>query len=317
MIQDFIQNPALLIFSVTILCLSVLVPLVISTSQQRKRVSDRLGHSGGQKSDAASTNPLASFRFVESIGRRMSEPGSQDVTKLQMRLIRAGYFSKSAPYYYIGLRVFTLVALQGLLFITWPLIKDFMFGASLLMVSVLVAGIGYLAPSMVLDKKIEKLQQQYRDGFPDMMDLLVACIQAGLSLDAAVMRISDELRGRYPDLARQLHWMTLEMRAGRDRKNAWLNFANRLGLEEARALATMLKQSEDLGTSVGDTLRVFADDMREKRMLLAEEKALALPAKLVLPLIGFVFPSLLVVLILPAVVRMSWVFEAQKNGTGI
>jgi len=310
MLQDFLNNPALLIFSVTVLFLSVLGPITISSSSQRRRVSDRLGNSG-EKSGASNSNPMASFRFVESIGRRMSEPGSQDVTKLQMRLIRAGYFSKSAPFYYLGIRLFFLVAMQGVLVLVWPFLKDYALGANLLTASVVAAVLGYLLPTMVLDKQIEKRKQQYRDGFPDMMDLLVACIQAGLSLDAAVMRISDELRGRYPDLANQLHLMTLEMRAGRDRKNAWMNFATRLGLEEARALATMLKQSEELGTSVGDTLRVFADDMREKRMLLAEEKALALPAKLVLPLIGFVFPSLLLVLILPAVVRMSWVFEAQ------
>jgi len=310
MLQDFLNNPALLIFSVTVLFLSVLGPITISSSRQRRRVSDRLGNSG-EKSGASNSNAMASFRFVESIGRRMSEPGSQDVTKLQMRLIRAGYFSKSAPFYYLGIRLFFLVAMQGVLVLVWPFLKDYALGANLLTASVVAAVLGYLLPTMVLDKQIEKRKQQYRDGFPDMMDLLVACIQAGLSLDAAVMRISDELRGRYPDLANQLHLMTLEMRAGRDRKNAWMNFATRLGLEEARALATMLKQSEELGTSVGDTLRVFADDMREKRMLLAEEKALALPAKLVLPLIGFVFPSLLLVLILPAVVRMSWVFEAQ------
>ena len=98
--------------------------------------------------------------------------------------------------------------------------------------------------------------------------------------------------------------------AGRARTEAWRNFADRLGLDEARALATMLRQSEELGTSVGETLRVFAIDMREKRMLYAEEKALALPAKLVVPLILFVFPSLLTVLMLPAVVRMMEVMAA-------
>ena len=310
MLQDFLDNPALLIFSVTIISLAVLGPATIFSSRSRKRVAERL--EGQSDTSAASDGGTqASFRFVESVGRRLSDPTSDDVTKLQARLMKAGYFSKSAPFYYLGIRVFALVLLQGLLFLTWPFLKDYVFGTGLLTVSVVVAAIGYLLPSMVLDKQIEKREQQYRDGFPDMMDLLVACIQAGLSLDAAVLRIAGELKTRYPDLGQQLRLMTLEMRAGRDHNNAWKNFAMRLGLDEARSLATMLKQSEELGTSVGDTLRVFADDMREKRMLLAEEKALALPAKLVLPLIGFVFPSLLVVLMLPAVVRMMWVFAAQ------
>ena len=127
-------------------------------------------------------------------------------------------------------------------------------------------------------------------------------------MDAAILRISDELRLNYEHLAAQLYMMSLEIRAGRDRNAAWQNLADRLGLDEARSLSTMLKQSDELGTSVGETLRVFASDMRERRMLLAEEKALALPAKLVVPLILFVFPTLLAVLMLPAVIRMMHVF---------
>ena len=311
MLNDFLNNPGLLIFSVTIMCLAVLGPLAITSTRFQNRIRSRLERGGPDAVAATSSSTGAGFRLAEKIGRRVSDPASLDVSKLQARLMKAGYFSKSAPYIYLGARLFALFASQGLLFLAWPFIKDYVFGMNLLMAAVVAAVLGYLIPSMVLDKKIENRIQHYRDGFPDMMDLLVACIQAGLSLDAAILRISDELKGRYPHLGNQLRLMTLEMRAGRDRNTAWKNLANRLGLDEARSLATMLKQSEDLGTSVGDTLRVFADDMRERRMLLAEEKALALPAKLVLPLIGFVFPTLLVVLILPAVVRMMWVLESQ------
>lgn len=310
MLNDFLDNPGLLIFSVTIMCLAILGPLTITSSRFQNRIRARLSRSGPSIIEEP-VQSKASYRFVESIGRRVSDPASLDVSKLQARLMKAGYFSKSAPYIYLGLRLAALVASQGLLFLAWPFIQDYVLGASLLTAAVVTAAVGYLVPSMILDKQIEKRIQCYRDGFPDMMDLLVACIQAGLSLDAAVIRISDELKARHLHLSNQLRLMTLEMRAGRDRNTAWKNMANRLGLDEARSLATMLKQSEELGTSVGDTLRVFADDMREKRMLIAEEKALALPAKLVLPLIGFVFPTLLVVLILPAVVRMMWVLESQ------
>ena len=310
MLSIILDSPGFLIITVTVMTLAVLGPATIISSRFRRRISDRLA--GNESSmQAGGSNSQAGFRLIESLGRRIADPTSEDVTKLQARLMRAGYFSKKAPFFYLGVRLFFLVLPQGLLILAWPFLKDYTFGAGLMTASVVVAVIGYLMPSMYLDKQIEKREQQYRDGFPDMMDLLVACIQAGLSLDAAVLRISGELKARYPHLGNQLRLMTLEMRAGRDRNAAWKNFATRLGLDEARSLATMLKQSDELGTSVGDTLRVFADDMRERRMLLAEEKALALPAKLVLPLIGFVFPTLLTVLILPAVVRMMWVFEAQ------
>ena len=136
-------------------------------------------------------------------------------------------------------------------------------------------------------------------------EMLVASVEAGLSLDAAVNRVTDELHRRYPDLADHLRVLTLELRAGRSRKDAWVAFAERLGLEEARSLATMLRQAEEMGTSLGETLAVFSDDMRMKRMLRAEEKAMALPAKMMLPLILFVFPCLIGVLMLPAIYRIK------------
>lgn len=272
----------------------------------RRRIDARL-EAGGERGQNGKRGPS----FVESLGRRVADPKSEDVSKIRARMIRAGYFSKSAPFVYLGLRFVSLILPVAGLALFWPTLTGVLPQHFLLLAACGATAVGYLAPSLLLDRRIEKLEQQYRDGFPDMMDLMVACVQAGLSLDAAVARVCEELHQRYPDLARHLQVMNLEMRAGRDRNDAWKNFAQRVGLDEARSLATMLKQSEVLGTSIGETLSVFAVDMRERRMLLAEEKALALPAKLVMPLIGFVFPTLLVVLLLPAIVRMIWVFERQ------
>ena len=162
-----------------------------------------------------------------------------------------------------------------------------------------------LGPDQVIKARRSSREREYRDGFPDLLDLLVASVQAGLSLDAAVSRVTDELVRRYPHLAEHLRFLTLELRAGRSRKEAWGSFADRLGIDEAKSLATMLRQAEEMGTSLGETLAIFSDDMRGKRMLRAEEKAMALPAKLMIPLILFIFPCLLGVLILPAAFRIS------------
>ena len=140
---------------------------------------------------------------------------------------------------------------------------------------------------------------------PDMMDLMLACVEAGLSLDAAVQRVGEELELRHPIIAGHMRTLSLELRAGKARKNAWRAFADRMAIEEAGSLATMLRQAEEMGTSLGQTLRVFSADMRQRRILYAEEKAMALPAKLTLPLIFFVFPVLLGVLTLPAVVMLG------------
>jgi len=177
------------------------------------------------------------------------------------------------------------------------------------MAVVLVASVfavaALLGPDQVINARRKARELEYRDGFPDLLDLLVASVEAGLSLDAGVTRVTDELVRRYPNLAEHLRFLTLELRAGRARKDAWGAFAERLGIDEAKSLATMLRQAEEMGTSLGETLAVFSEDMRSKRMLRAEEKAMALPAKLMIPLILFIFPCLLGVLILPAAYRIS------------
>lgn len=305
------QVQAILTISILVVgaMLMVLGITVYRNVRDRRQVSERLKSDTGRPPKGSAYPERPKTSVIEQIGRRFTDPNSPELTKLRMRLMQAGYYSKSAPFAYIGLRFVTLAVPQFILLAFWPLFDQHMPDNGLLLASIALGIIGFIAPSFILDKKVATREEQYRNGFPDMMDLMVACVEAGLSLDGAVQRVSEELAQRYPNLSDHLKIMNLETRAGRARTEAWKNFAGRLGLDEARALATMLRQSEELGTSVGETLRVFASDMREKRMLYAEEKALALPAKLVVPLILFVFPSLLVVLMLPAVVRMIYVFS--------
>jgi tight adherence protein C len=171
-----------------------------------------------------------------------------------------------------------------------------------------LAGIAIMGPDQVLKTRRTAREREYADGFPDLLDLLVASVEAGLSLDAAVSRVTEELARRYPNLTVHLRFLVLELRAGKARKDAWSAFADRLGIDDARQLATMLRQAEEMGTSLGETLTVFSQDMRSKRMLRAEEKALALSAKLTVPLILFIFPCLLGALMLPAIARLGHVF---------
>ena len=168
----------------------------------------------------------------------------------------------------------------------------------------IVALAGLMGPVYFLRWKKGKRTDQCRKGFPDMMDLLVACIEAGLGLDSALIRVSHEIGERYPALKVNVEIMNLELRAGRLRHEAMVNFAERIDLDEAKALAIMLKQAEDMGSSIGAALRTFSEDMRAKRMLKAEEKAMALSAKLTVPLILFIFPTIMVLLLVPAAIRL-------------
>jgi tight adherence protein C len=242
---------------------------------------------------------------VRLLGGRMAIQDPSQVSAIRARLIQAGYFNREAVTLYLGARAVALaVAIVGtVLLLPWALSGGGGMAALALAAALSVAAL--LGPDQVIKAKRSKLELEYREGFPDLLDLLVASVEAGLSLDAAVSRVTDELVRRYPHLAEHLKVLTLELRAGRSRKDCWSNFAERLGIDEARSMATMLRQAEEMGTSLGETLAVFADDMRSKRMLRAEEKAMALPAKLMIPLILFIFPCLLGVLILPAAYRIS------------
>ncbi len=137
------------------------------------------------------------------------------------------------------------------------------------------------------------------------MDLLVVASDAGLSMEAALEKVRSELSGAYPSLAANIHMAILEIRAGRTMVEALENLAERLGLEEAQSFATLIKQSDELGSSIGDALRIYSDDMRHKRLSRAEEKAYSLPAKLAIPMMLCIFPVLFIVILCPVIVRLA------------
>ena len=160
------------------------------------------------------------------------------------------------------------------------------------------------APAVYIDRRIAARKLEHRSGFPDFMDLLVVCADSGLSMEASLERVGRELGDSYPSLTANIHMTNLEIRAGRALKDALERFAERLALEEARAFATLINQSIDLGSSITDALRVYSEDMRHARLSRAEEKAYALPAKLAVPMMVCIFPVIFVVILLPVFVRL-------------
>ena len=168
------------------------------------------------------------------------------------------------------------------------------------------AGIaGYIGPSMYIDRRIKARKAEHQSGFPDFMDLLVVCADAGLSMEASLDRVGRELGDSYPSLTANIHMANLEIRAGRTMSEALEHLGDRLGVEEARSFATLIQQSAELGSSITEALRVYSDDMRHKRLSRAEEKAYSLPAKLAVPMMVCIFPVLFVVILLPVIVRLT------------
>ncbi|MEL6662017.1 MAG: type II secretion system F family protein [Pseudomonadota bacterium] len=264
---------------------------------------------GTRKQKEVSLTGKAATPLADRIGEvaKRALPTNVDETNaIRFRLLRARHTHPNAVALFYGARLVGLVVFPVLVLFALPFLDRYELPGWFPLAAMGFAAVfGLALPGIIVDKRIERAERECSDGFPDMMDLLVACVEAGLSLDAAVLRVSEELEMRHLELSLNLKTLALEMRAGRARKAAWRAFADRVGLEEAGSLATMLRQSEEMGTSLGETLRIFSSDMRQRRMLMAEEKAMALPAKMTVPLILFVFPVLLGVLIVPAIIRFQ------------
>jgi tight adherence protein C len=162
--------------------------------------------------------------------------------------------------------------------------------------------IGYLLPGLFVDYKVGQRRKQIRNGLPDVHDLLIVCLEAGSSLDQAIVKASEELAIAYPALAEELRVLTTETRAGKPRLEAFKNLAQRTKVEDVRTLVAMLVQTDRFGTSVVETLRTMADEMRTKRRQAAEERAAKVGVKLVFPLVFCLFPALYVVMLGPAVI---------------
>ena len=284
---------------------SVLLRSAAAGFKRRERLSGETG-----SIPAASAGAFAQLADrVRRLGGQVQTSDPSQASALRAKLARAGFTSREAVAYYLGARSIMLVIATVATLLMVPLALTRTGGVGVVVVAAVFASAAVLGPEQVLRSRRAAREREYREGFPDLLDLLVASVQAGLSLDAAVSRITEELVSRYPNLAEQLYLMTLEFRAGQARRDAWARRADRLGIDEARAFATMLRQADEMGTSMAETLSVFSDDMRQKRMLRAEEKALALPAKMMIPLILFIFPCLIGVLMLPAGVKIAHAFH--------
>ncbi len=229
------------------------------------------------------------------------EAKKSDLTKF---LNSAGYYGRGALVWFQAVRIAAAIGLgmatallYGRVFPNHPF-------AVTALVSVVMTFFGYMLPRSVISVRRDGLFEEHRQGFPDFLDLLVICVEAGIGVDAAMERISRDLARDYPSLARNLGFMSLELRAGKSTREALENLAMRLGIPEAKSFATLIQQSEELGSSLVQSLRVYSDEMRQKRLARAEEKAHALPVKLVVPLALFIFPVILGVTLMPVALKL-------------
>ncbi|ANT52148.1 type II secretion system F family protein [Mesorhizobium amorphae] len=230
----------------------------------------------------------------------------ENVARLRMKLIQAGYMEPRAvgTFFLVRFAAFVGAAIGAFLINQWMASADATMTSRWSFV-ILSGAAGYFLPGLVLSQKVREKMREYRNGFPDFMDLMIVCSDAGMSMEAGIERVSKELAKTYPSLSHNLQMVSLELRAGRSLDDALKALADRLSLDEVRSFATLLQQSKELGTSLSGALRVFSDEMRHKRMSLAEEKAHALPAKMSVPVTVCILPVVLMIAIIPIIVKMT------------
>jgi tight adherence protein C len=240
-------------------------------------------------------------RVAEPINR-LAPPSVETMGKLQKKLMFAGYRSSTAPMIYRAIQFVSLVSVPALtalvlMVIARPLGDSLSYLAGALFV-------GYITPRYILDNRIKNRQQRLTWGLADALDLLVVSVEAGLGVNQAMVRVSEELKTVHPDVSEEFELVNLEIRVGREREVALRNLSERTGVEDLRGLCAMLIQADRFGTSIARAIRVYADSLRTKRRQRAEQTAQKAAIKLLGPLALFLFPTLFIILIGPAVLQI-------------
>jgi tight adherence protein C len=268
----------------------------------------RLAEMAGQMPDAAPPAPDDNgfkLRIVEPLAKVMLPEADWQQSHLKTRLVRAGLRDPGALQLYLAAKLVLglgLPLLAGLGLLLSGVMATHA-GACALLIGAATL-LGFLSPNLFLLHKIEARQQQIGESFPDGLDMLVVCVEAGLSLDGAIQRVSRELEHSHPELAEEFALVSLELRAGRSRDDVLNGLAERTGVEDIRAFISILLQTQHFGTSIAASLREQASDLRLLRMQRAREKAGKLPVKLIFPIMLFIFPAMFLVILGPAFIRI-------------
>lgn len=279
-------------------------------SSVKRRANEALSDAAGRRNKKDNSIRASSVKSVQKLidytAKYYSASDVGNTKLLQSKLVQAGFLNpRAAGFYFVSRAALAVVFMLIALFVV-PMISPDMPLTHRWLVIGLSTVIGYFGPSFYLSRRIASRVVEHRSGFPDFMDLMVVCAEAGLSMEAALDRVGRELADSYRSLSANIHMATLEIRAGRTLSEALEHLGDRLGLDEARSFATLLQQSAELGSSLVDALRVYSDDMRHQRLSRAEEKAYALPSKLAVPLILCIFPVLVIAVMLPAYIRVKY-----------
>jgi tight adherence protein C len=309
-----------------IVILALLITFMLSTSavgylvlRPRHAVVERLKRLPSTRTPAGSaggTVSIADPKFLASVRKKVFKaPLSMgNASETQKMLHHAGYRSGSALATYQLLRILALALLPGLFLV--GTLRLPLHPAQRFLGVALLALAGYVLPKLALRILVKRRQHRLRLSLPDALDLLVVCVEAGMGLNQAMVKVADELEQTHPEISDELKLVNLEIRAGRSRGEALRNLGERTGVDDIISLAAMLIQTDKFGTSIARSLRVHSDSLRTERIQRAEEAAAKTTIKLIFPLLFCVFPALLVVILGPAFLNLARIFSDTVIQTG-
>ena len=275
-------------------------------SPVRRRLT-RLGQTEPQAVSLAATLAEALRPYTRFILPKKDK----ELSRVKQKMVHAGYRSANALPLFFAVKALLMIGLPFVVLLLSPMFPR-VSSQMLLLAAVGLGGLGFLAPSVWLDHRAEGRQKALRAAFPDAMDLLVVCVEAGLGLAPALQRVADDLMISYPELGAELALVNAEMRAGVERTQALKNLAERTGLEDIRGLVALLVQTMRFGSGIADALRVYSEEFRDKRMQTAEELAAKMGTKLIFPLVVCLFPSFFLIAIGPAALALMEVFRNMR-----
>jgi tight adherence protein C len=275
------------------------------------RTVERLRHANLAMRDSSWTETIV--KLAGPLSRLSTPEGDWENSPLRVKFFNAGIRRPEARLVYYGAKTVLPLAMAGVCYVVLRSASQ-SFGLTLLLYVLVAALIGVYLPNFVLWWVTRGRKREIFETFPDASDLMLVCMEAGLGLDAALTKVADEVKRKSLALAEELHLTNLEMRAGASREKALHNLALRTGVDEIATFAAMLTQADKFGTSIGDSLRVFSDDLRYKRQMRAEELAAKIPTKMLFPLVVFIFPSIIMVVMGPAVIQIIRTIMPMLNG---
>jgi tight adherence protein C len=309
--EPFIMVPLAGFLVLFLFCLGISQYLRLRST--RKEIIERIKFSSnttGMQQDWQSAHkkgiPFLNLllNFFGKFGARARSEGADDGHSKRLKFLKAGIRRENAPAIFYGIKFLLVILLPSIFMIVRLTVFEIASYQLTIMIFVMLALLSFYLPDLWLRQKIDKRKERMLKALPDALDLLVICVEAGMGLDEGITRVANEIKLTSPDLSDEFRLLNLELRAGKDKKDALKNLALRTDIEEVKNLVVLLIQADKFGTSVATTLRVYSDTFRTQRMQKAEELAAKIPVKLVFPLILFIFPSLFVAILGPAVIRI-------------